>query len=124
MSLLNIRSWADLRAFLYVAWPVVSAALLAYGVFDSDREAALWGALVAAVLGPVIAAFYARNLSAVRVAFYAVLAAVQAILIGYNISVDQVAHWVPLVSALIGLLTGGVATANTNTTVDQYKAAV
>lgn len=117
MSALNIRSWADLRAFLYVAWPVLSALLLSYGVLQTEDEVALWSALVLALLGPVIAFFYSKNLSSFRAAFYAVFGAVQAILIGYNIvTADEVATWIPVVSAIIGLATGGVASANTDTT--------
>lgn len=57
------------------------------------------------------------NLSSFRAAFYAVFGAAQAILIGYNlITADDVATWMPLVSAIIGLATGGVAAANTDTT--------
>lgn len=117
MSALNIRSWADFRAFLYVAWPVLSALLLSYGVFQDADEVALWSALVLAVLGPVVAFVYSKNLSSFRAAFYALFAAVQAILIGYNIvTADEIAAWIPVVSAIIGLATGGVASANTDTT--------
>jgi CHASE2 domain-containing sensor protein len=99
-----------------VLWPVVSALLVSYGAIDGN-EASLWGGLVTAVLGPVIAAINAKNLSGFRTAFYAVLAAGQAIVVGYGIATDeQIGVWLPLVSAIVGLSTGGVAAANTKTT--------
>lgn len=115
MNALNIRTWADFRAFLYVLLPVVSTLLVGYGVLN-DTTSQLWGALVTAVLGPVVAAFNARTVSAVRTAFYAVLGAGQALLIGYNLATQTVFdHWMPLVVAVIGLTAGGVAAANTDT---------
>lgn len=115
MNALNIRSLADLRAFAYVLWPVLSALLVSYGAVDGS-QAAMWGGLVTAVLGPVIAAVNARTLSGFRTAFYAVLAAGQAIVVGYGIVTDeQIGLWLPLVSAVVGLSTGGVAVANTDT---------
>lgn len=116
MSLFNIRSLADLRAFAYVLLPVVSTMLVGYGVLD-DGRAQLWGALVTAVLGPVIAAFNARTISAFRTAFYVTFGAVQALVVGYGLANDaQFATWMPLVVALVGLSAGGVAVANTDTT--------
>lgn len=116
MNLFNIRTWADVRALLYVLLPVVSTLLVGQGVL-TDGQAQLWAGLVTAVLGPVIAAFNAHSVSTFRTAFYAVLAAVQAIVVGYGIATDaQFATWMPLVVALVGLSGGGVAAANTDTT--------
>lgn len=117
MSALNIRSWADLRAFLYVVWPVLATLCVTYGVFGSEQEAALWSGLVLALLGPVTAFLYSRGLANFRAAFYAVLAAAQALAIGYGLVTEvDVSNWLPLVSAVIGLAGGGVAAANTDTT--------
>lgn len=119
MNAFAIRSAADLRAFLYVLWPVISGLLVTNGAL-SDNQASLWGGLVLAVLGPVIAAVYARDLSTFRTAFYAVLAAGQAIVIGYGIATDeQIGLWLPLISAIVGVSTGGVAAANTDTSTAQ-----
>lgn len=116
MTALNIRSWADFRAFLYVLLPVVSALLVTNGVLN-ESEAALWGGLVTAVLGPVVAFAQAPGDELFRKAFYAVLGAGQAIVLGYGIVTDeQIGVWLPLVSAIVGLSTGGVAAANTDTT--------
>lgn len=117
MNVLNIRSWADVRAFLYVLLPVVSALLVGHGVFTSV-QANLWTGLATAVLGPVVAAFFARTVSTFRTAFYAVLAAVQGLVIyGYGIASEaDFSSWMPLVVAIVGLTAGGVAAANTDTT--------
>lgn len=116
MSLFNVRSAADFRAFLYVLLPVVSTMLVGYGVVDNG-QAQLWGALVTAILGPVIAAFNARTLSTFRTAFYVVFGAVQALVVSYGLATDaQFSTWMPLVVALVGLSAGGVAAANTDTT--------
>lgn len=116
MSLLDIRSAADVRAFAYTMLPVLSSFLVTTGVLNSD-QAVLWSALVLAVLGPVIAAVYAKTLSSFRTAFYAVLAAGQALLIGYGLVTDaQVSLWVPIISVIVGGVAGGVASGNTPTT--------
>lgn len=116
MNVFNIRSAADFRAFLYVLLPVVSTLLVGYGVV-TNGQAQLWGGLVTAVLGPVIAAFNAWDVAKVRSAIYALLAAGQALVVGYGLSTDaQFATWMPLVVAVIGLSAGGVAAANTDTT--------
>lgn len=115
MDIFGIRTLADVRAFLYVLLPVVTTLLVSYGALTDDK-ANLWAALVTAVLGPVVAAFNARSVSAVRTAFYAVFGAVQAIAIGYGLAQPVVFdRWMPLVVAIVGLGTGGVAAANTNT---------
>lgn len=116
MNGLNIRSWADARAFAYVLLPVVSALLVSYGVLD-DATAALWSGLVTALLGPVVAFAMAPSTEAFRRGFYVVFGAVQAVAVGYGLVTDaQVGVWLPLVSVLVGAATGGVAAANTDTT--------
>lgn len=115
MNALNIRTAADFRAFLYVLLPVISTLLVGNGVLTDDK-ASLWSALVTAVLGPVVAAIAARTVSLFRTAFYAVLAASQALAVGYGIASEAAfTHWMPLVVAVIGLTAGGVSAANTNT---------
>jgi hypothetical protein len=112
----GIRSWADVRAALYALLPIVSTLLVGYGVFTADK-AQLWAGLVTAVLGPVIAAVEARTVSAIRTGFYALLGAVQAVVVGYHLLTDATfSTWMPLVVALVGTAAGGVAVANTDTT--------
>lgn len=115
MSALNIRTWADVRAFAYVLLPVLSALLVTGGVLN-ESQASLWAGLATAILGPVIAAANAKSLSTFRAAFYAVVAAVQALLIGYGIAdAEQIGMWMPLVSVIVGGAGAGVAEANTST---------
>ncbi len=116
MDIFGIRSASDVRAFLYVLLPVVGTMLVGYGTL-TDTQWQLWAGLVSAVLGPVIAAVKAKDVSTFRTAFYSVLAAVQALVIGYNVTTQAVFdHWLPLVVAVVGLGAGGVAAANTDTT--------
>lgn len=115
LSLFNIRTWADARAFVYILLPVLTTLLVGNGVLTQDK-ANLWIGLVTAILGPVVAAIYARTLSLFRFAFYAVLGAGQAIIIGYGIAqAGFLDPWMPLIVTLIGAATGGVAAANTDT---------
>ena len=124
MSLFNIRSWADARAFAYVLLPLLTTLLVGNGVLTQDK-ANLWFSLATAILGPVMAAFYARTLSVFRVAFYSVLGAVQALVIGYGIAhTGFLDPWMPLVVTLIGASTGGVAAANTDTSPSRAVAAL
>lgn len=119
--LFNIRTAADLRAALYALLPIVSTLLVTYGVLD-EAKAALWAGVATAVLGPVIAAVQARTVSSFRAAFYALGAAVQAVVVGYGLVTDaQVGVWMPLVTALVGATAGGVAVANTDTTPAAYR---
>ncbi|WP_367582271.1 hypothetical protein [Tsukamurella tyrosinosolvens] len=114
--LFNIKTFADLRAALYALLPIVSTLLVTYGVLD-ETKAALWAGVATAVLGPVIAAVQARTVSSFRTAFYALAAAVQAVVVGYGIVTDaQIGVWMPLVTALVGAAAGSVAVANTDTT--------
>lgn len=113
MNALNIRTPADLRAFAYTALPVVSAFLVTNGTIN-DEQASLWGGLATALLGPVIAFVWARNVSTFRVAFYAVLGAVQAVVVGYGLATDDdFGLWAPIINLVVGGVAGGVASANT-----------
>lgn len=113
--LFNIRTTADLRAALYALLPIISTLLVTYGVLD-EAKVALWAGVATAILGPVIAAAQARTVSSFRTAFYALAAAVQAVVVGYGLVTDaQVGVWIPLVTALVGATAGGVAVANTDT---------
>ncbi|QAU06560.1 holin [Gordonia phage WilliamBoone] len=116
MNLFTIRSWSDLRAFLYVILPVLSAFLVTNGTL-TENQASLWTGLVTAVLGPVLAFVMARGVSTFRTAFYALLGAGQALLVGYGIWTGaELDVWMPLISTLIGAGAGGVAVANTPVT--------
>lgn len=113
--LFNIKTAADFRAALYALLPILGTLLVGYGVF-TDGQWQLWAGLAAAVLGPVVAVFNTWTVSGFRTAFYAVVAAVQAIVVGYGLTTDVVFEtWMPLVVALVGLSGASVAVANTDT---------
>lgn len=114
--ILNIRSWGDVRAAVYTLLPVVTSLLVSYGALN-ESQASLWAGLVTAVAGPVVAAFMAREVSKTRTALYAVVGAVQALLLGYGLlSPETVDVWLPVISTLLGGSGGAVASANTDTT--------
>ncbi|ANA86380.1 holin [Gordonia phage OneUp] len=111
----SVNSWADVRAWLYTILPVLTAALVSNGVL-TDNQGTLWAGLVTAVLGPGIAFVMSRDLSSFRAAFYALLTAAQALLIGYGIATGQeLDSWMPLISAILGGAAGGAANLNTPT---------
>lgn len=110
MNALNIRSWADARAFLYVLAPALVALLVSYDYFTASTGA-LITALVLAIVSPALAV--ANTQDGFRKWFYGVLGAGQALAVGVGLVTDlQLAPWV----TIIGLVVGGVAAANVNTT--------
>lgn len=110
MSLLDIHSWADARAFLHVALPAVAAVLVTAGYVASDF-AALWLAFLLVVIDAGLSTFYSAN--GFRKALYPLLAAGGALLIRYGFTTDATwALWTGLAPILFG---GGVAAANTDT---------
>lgn len=116
MNALDIRSATDVRAFAYALLPALTGLLVTLGVLN-DNQATLWAGLVTAILGPGVAFILARSLSTFRTAFYGILTAAQAVAVGYGLVTDaQVGIWLPVVSAVIGGVAGGVASANTATT--------
>lgn len=111
MSLLDIRSWADARAFLHVALPGVAAILVAAGYLTAD-VAGLWVAFVLVLLQVGLSTFNTAN--GFRKVLYPLLGAAGALLIRYGYTTDAVwALWTGLAPILFG---GGVAAANTPTT--------
>lgn len=110
-NLLNIRSWADARAFLHVALPGVAAILVAAGYLTGD-VAGLWVALGLVVFDAGLSTL--NTASGFRKTLYPLLAAAGALLVRYGYTTDQTwALWTGLAPILFG---PGVAAANTNTT--------
>lgn len=111
-NLLNIRSWADARAFLHVALPAISVVLVTAGYLTS-QVAALWVALAVVVVdSAVLSTFNTAN--GFRKALYLLLPAAGAVLVYYGYTTDETwALWTGLAPVLFG---GGVAAANTDTT--------
>lgn len=100
-SAFSIRSWDQLRAFLYVLAPLVIAATV-------TTHTAEWVGLAAAVLAPALSAI--NTVDGFRAWFYRVVAAVQLILVAFNVvTQQQITPWLSVLTAVIG---GGVAAAN------------
>lgn len=110
MNLLNIRTWADARAFLHVALPAVAAVLVTASYISADI-AALWLALLLVVIDAGLSTF--NSASGFRKFLYPFLVAAGALLVRYGYTTDQTwALWTGLAPVLFG---GGVAAANTDT---------
>ena len=113
MNLINIRTWADARAFITTAAPVLMTFLVAQGAL-SHEQASLWVALVLAVFSSALATW--NTAEKFRSWFYPVLGAANAIIIGYGIATEEViGMWMPIVVLIIGGTSAGVANANINT---------
>lgn len=110
MNLLTLRDYPGLRQWVQVVSAAVVAALVSYD-WVSTSQAELWLALVAAVLPPALSAFNSAN--GRRTIFYAVIASVQALVLGYDLATaDQVQ---PIVSILLAAIGGSVAVTHTPT---------
>lgn len=100
-SVFSVKSWPQLRAFLYVVAPLVIAATVPTHTVE-------WVGLAVAVLAPALAAV--NSVDGFRTWFYGVLTAGQTVLLGFNVLTDQqVTPWLSVVTAVVG---GGVAAAN------------
>lgn len=111
MNLLEIRTAADVRAFLHVALPSLSAILVLAGYFTST-DAGLWGALALVVVDTGLSAF--NSATRFRAFLYPFLGVLGALLVRYGVTTDDVwALWAGLAPVLFG---GGVAAANVQST--------
>lgn len=112
MSVLNIRTWGDLRAFLHVALPVIVTALIGSQLVDKSL-ALLVLTLLLALMSPALGVANSDDVR--RTAVYAIVGAAAAILIflGY-ISQIQFDTWLPVITLLL-FGTSGLAAANTDT---------
>ena len=113
---LGINHLVDLRAVAYHVLPVATALLVTLGVATND-QATLWAGLVTAIVGPGLSFVMAQSVSNLRTALYALIAAVQAIIVGYGLADStHIGTWMPIASSLVALLGGGVAIVNTPVT--------
>lgn len=113
MTIFGVRTWADVRALLYVLTPLLVAVLVQQGVVEGAKGA-LWGALGVAVLSPALAAV--NTVDGFRRWFYPALAATSGLLLGYGIVTAST--WSPVVAIFTALVGAGVAAANTPTSSD------
>ena len=110
MSLLDIRTPADVRALIHVAAPVAAGAVVAMGWAD-DGIVQLVVAIILAVTSPLLAMVNTKN--GFRQFFYPVLAAVAGLLIGLGyFTHESYDAWLPIITLAIG---PAVAAANTPT---------
>ncbi len=111
MSVFDIRSAGDFRAFIHVVAPGLAALVVGYGVLDASQAALIVG-LVLAVASPALAAV--NTADGFRKWFYPVMGAAAAALIGFGIVAESdITPWLAFIPVLLG---GGVAAANTPTT--------
>lgn len=100
-SVFSVKSFAQLRAFLYVVAPLIIAATV---VTHTDA----WIGLALAVLAPALATV--KSVNGFRTWFYGVLTASQTVLLAFNVFTEQqITPWLSVIGAVIG---GGVAAAN------------
>lgn len=110
MTLFDIRTWGDARAFLHTALPGIAVILVGTGALTGEL-AALWSALIAVIADATLSTFNTAN--GFRKFLYPFLAAASALLIFYGHTTDEAwALWTSIVPILFG---GGVAAANTPT---------
>lgn len=110
MSLFDIHTPADARAFAHVALPGIATILVAAGYLTGEL-AGLWLALVLVIIDASLSSFNTAN--GFRKFLYPALVAVGALLVRYGYTTDATwALWTGLAPILFG---GGVAAANTDT---------
>lgn len=108
MNLFNIRTWADVRSLAYTVTTPLIGYLVYLGVVDGS-QAALWGALAAAILSPALATV--NTVSGFRSWFYPVMGAASAVLVALGIFTDnQITPVVAIITALIGAAVAGANT--------------
>ena len=106
----GIRAWfqarvpAEMRETAYRVAAGVLTFLTGFGLLDNN-EGALWGQLVVATITALFALLYST--SNLRVALYALVGPVGAVLMGYGLLSDV--HWAVIVAAIGQVF--GVATA-------------
>lgn len=116
MNLLDIRTAADVRAFLHVILPAVAGVLVVAG-YVTEADVNLWGAAVLVVIDTGLSAF--NSATTFRKFLYPFLGVLGALLVRYGVTTDQVwSLWVGLAPVIFG---GGVAAANVQSTGRHHK---
>lgn len=117
-NIFNIRSFNDFVAMLYVAVPLITAALVAYGAL-SDDNAALWVAVGTGACQLVLQ--FARTQVFARKAIYTVLNLANMVLIAYvaGWNPDLLTNLMPILTVVLGGVPASVAAQNVNTTGDE-----
>lgn len=110
MNVIALRNYPGLRQWIQVVAAAVVAAAVSYNK-ATPSQAALWLALVAAVLPPALSAFNSAN--GRRTIIYGAVGAIQALVLAYDLATpDQVE---PIVNIILAGIGGGVAVTHTPT---------
>ena len=110
---LGIRTWEDLRLQVHVLSPYAVTAMVTWNIADEAKAKLIIG-LVIAVASPALAFFNTRD--GFRRWVYGLLPATQAFIVGMGWAEDSTLT--PIMAAIVALLGGALAAANTRGSVD------
>ncbi|APU93136.1 holin [Mycobacterium phage Belladonna] len=105
---LGIRTWEDLRLQIHVLSPYAVTAMVTWNIASEDKAKLIVG-LVLAVASPALAFFNTRD--GFRRWVYGLLPPLQAFIVGFGWAQDSALT--PLMAAIVALLGGAMAAANT-----------
>ncbi|AWH13645.1 holin [Mycobacterium phage AlishaPH] len=105
---LGIRTWGDLRLQIHVLSPYAVTAMVTWNIASEDKAKLIVG-LVLAVASPALAFFNTRD--GFRRWVYGLLPPLQAFIVGFGWAQDSTLT--PLMAAIVALLGGEMAAANT-----------
>ncbi|AEJ95801.1 holin [Mycobacterium phage BarrelRoll] len=105
---LGIRTWEDLRLQIHVLSPYAVTAMVTWNIASEDKAKLIVG-LVLAVASPALAFFNTRD--GFRRLVYGLLPPLQAFIVGFGWAQDSTLT--PLMAAIVALLGGAMAAANT-----------
>ncbi|AXH48115.1 holin [Mycobacterium phage Mynx] len=105
---LGIRTWEDLRLQIHVLSPYAVTAMVTWNIASEDKAKLIVG-LVLAVASPALAFFNTRD--GFRRWVYGLLPPLQAFIVGFGWAQDSTLT--PLMAAIVALLGGAMAAANT-----------
>ncbi|AEJ93786.1 holin [Mycobacterium phage Ramen] len=105
---LGIRTWEDLRLQIHVLSPYAVTAMVTWNIASEDKAKLIVG-LVLAVASPALA--FSNTRDGFRRLVYGLLPPLQAFIVGFGWAQDSTLT--PLMAAIVALLGGAMAAANT-----------
>lgn len=116
-NVFQIRTFNDVVVLLYWVLPLLSTALVGYGVLE-DQAALLWGGVVSTVLQLILQ--FARTQDFVRKAVYTTLNIINIVLVAYvaGWNPDALDSMIPLLNLILGGVPAAIASQNVNTSGD------
>ncbi|QWY80858.1 holin [Mycobacterium phage BaghaKamala] len=105
---LGIRTWEDLRLQIHVLSPYAVTAMVTWNIASEDKAKLIVG-LVLAVASPALA--FCNTRDGFRRLVYGLLPPLQAFIVGFGWAQDSTLT--PLMAAIVALLGGAMAAANT-----------